>query len=420
MSQLELIKQPRTLDEVDLDNELLLDLVLKHLYDNGVMNTTKLVERLGLAGGIVESLLDLLRNDFKVEVLAAADDNAQLRYKLTVFGQVEARNAYLRSGYSGRAPVSLTHYRALVDAQSVFENVVTKEYLDIVFSSVVLDEAVVNQLGPALNSGRPIMVYGPAGTGKTFICQHLAECLGDPVHLPYALVVGREIIQFFDPVLHIPVYTQTEKVDYQFINQTDQRLILCKRPIAISGGELTLESLELRYDAVTRFSQAPIQLKANNGIYIVDDMGRQRAPTIDLLNRWIVPMAEHVDYLTLGSGQHFPVPFNIILIFSTNINPYDLADAAFLRRLGYKIKFTSISKEAYKQLWGDICLSKSIQMEDGLLEQVFEWYENTKKPFFPCQPLDLLAIGQDFAKFNCKDYLSKTDMKLAWNTYFID
>ncbi len=420
MSLLALIKQPRTLNEIDLDNELLLDLVLKHLYDGGVMNTSQLVERLGLAGGIVESLLDLLRNDFKVEVLAANHSSNQLRYQLTIIGQVEARNAYLRSGYSGRVPISLTHYRALVEAQSVFNNSVTREQLQSVFSDVVLEDAIVNQLGPALNSGRAIMVYGPAGSGKTFICQHLVACLGEPVHLPYALVVGREIIQFFDPVLHIPVYSLVEKADYQFVNQTDQRLILCKRPIAISGGELTMDSLELSYDSVTRFSQAPIQLKANNGIYIVDDMGRQRAPTVDLLNRWIVPMAEHLDYLTLGSGQHFPVPFNIILIFSTNINPYDLADAAFLRRLGYKIKFTSITKEAYQQLWGIICLSRSLKLEDGLLEQVFEWYENTKRPFYPCQPLDLLSIGHDFAIFNHKDYLSKVDMKLAWNTYFID
>ncbi|MFI3218462.1 MAG: hypothetical protein QX189_05010 [Methylococcales bacterium] len=205
------------------------------------------------------------------------------------------------------------------------------------------------------------MVYGSAaGTGKTFICKHLTGCLGGPIYLPYAIAVGKEIIQFFDPLIHVPVHKIHEKASYHLTNKIDQRLILCERPFAISGGELTMDMLELRYDPVTRLNQAPIQLKANNGIYIVDDMGRQRVPPIELLNRWIVPMEEHVDYLTLGTGQHFPVPFDTVLIFSTNLHPLELIDDAFLRRLGYKIHFTDIPKEQFTLIWENVCREHSV------------------------------------------------------------
>jgi hypothetical protein len=249
----------------------------------------------------------------------------------------------------------------------------------------------------------------------------LARCLSGPIHLPHAISVGREIIQFFDPLIHIPVYKVSEKANYQFQNRTDQRLILCVRPVAISGGELTMDSLELRYDPVTRINQAPIQLRANNGIYIVDDMGRQRMPPVDLLNRWIVPMEEHIDYLILGTGQHFPVPFDTVLVFSTNLHPLELADEASLRRLGYKIQFTAISKEQFKLIWENVCRQRSVTLEENVLACVFKLYDETNRPFLPCQPRDLIGMGLDMAAFkNNKGYLSKENIMLAWETYFID
>jgi hypothetical protein len=222
-------------------------------------------------------------------------------------------------------------------------------------------------------------------------------------------------------LIHIPVYKVSEKANYQFQNRTDQRLILCARPVAISGGELTMDSLELRYDPVTRINQAPIQLRANNGIYIVDDMGRQRMSPVDLLNRWIVPMEEHIDYLTLGTGQHFPVPFDTVLVFSTNLHPLELADEASLRRLGYKIQFTAISKEQFTLIWENVCRQRSVTFEENVLECVFKLYDETKRPFLPCQPRDLIGMGLDMAAFkNNKGHLSKENIMLAWKTYFID
>jgi len=421
MPLLELIKQPRTVEESALDTELLLDLTLKHFYDGGVLDLQQLADRMALTGNVIEGLLALLRKDSRIEVLAAIEHSAGVRYQLTDLGSAVAKTAYLRSGYIGRAPITIDHYRQLVETQSVFNCTVSKEQLKAVFADVVIDEQLYDQLGPALHSGRAIMVYGQAGTGKTFICKHLARCLGDPIHLPYAIAVGREIIQFFDPLIHHPVYKVSEKASYQFATRTDQRLILCERPVAISGGELTMDRLELRYDPVTRLNQAPIQLKANNGIYIVDDMGRQRMPPVELLNRWIVPMEEHVDYLTLGTGQHFPAPFDTVLIFSTNLHPLELADDAFLRRLGYKIHFSAILKQQFTQIWENVCRERSATVEEGVLERVFDLYDQTKRPFLPCQPRDLIGLGLDMAAFkNNKGRLSIENMMLAWNTYFID
>ncbi len=421
MSLSELIKQPRTIDESALDAELLIDLTLKHFYDGGVLDLQQLADRMALTGKVMEGILVTLRKDSRIEILGAKDNSAGVRYQLTDSGRAEAKNAYTRSGYIGRAPITINHYRQLVEAQSVFNCTVSKEQIKEAFADVVIEDHLYDQLGPALHSGRAIMVYGPAGTGKTFICKHLAHCLGGPIYLPYAISVGREIIQFFDPMIHVPIYKVSEKAGYQFETRTDQRLILCERPVAISGGELTMDRLELRYDPVTRLNQAPIQLKANNGIYIVDDMGRQRMPPIELLNRWIVPMEEHMDYLTVGTGQHFPVPFDTVLVFSTNLHPLELADDAFLRRLGYKIHFSTIIKEKFTLIWENVCREQKVTVEEGVLDCVFALYEQTKRPFLPCQPRDLIGIGLDMAAFkNNKGHLSKENIMLAWDTYFID
>jgi len=415
-----LIKQPSTLEITGLDEELVIDLLLKHLYENGVLDLLQLSKRIKLAGSTLEAILLKLRKDARVFVNSPEGLNS-IRYQLTDLGRSDAINAKSRSGYLGPAPITLEHYTQLVDAQSVFDLTLTHAELAEVMTDVVMEQALYNQLGPAVHSGRPILIYGHAGTGKTFICKHLAKLLGDNIYLPHAIAIGREIIQYFDPLIHQPTSSNTPENSLAFAAKTDPRLLLCHRPVAISGGELTMDRLELTYDPVTRTSQAPIQMKANNGMYIVDDLGRQKMPPIDLLNRWIVPMEEHTDYLSLSTGLQFPVPFNTVLIFSTNIHPLELADEAFLRRLGYKIHFEPIDELKYKQIWTNLIVQQDLSSENGILEFLFALYKKNKRVLLPCHPRDLIGLALDMAAFkNHKGHLTLENIEVAWQTYFID
>ena len=414
------IKQPNTLENTGLDEEMVIDLVLKHLYDGGILDLLQLTQRIKLAGTILESIILKLRKDARVYV-NSAQETSSLRYQLTDLGRSDAINALSRNGYLGPAPITLEHYTKIVDAQSVFDLTLTQKELVDVMTDVVMDKRLYDQLGPAVHSGRPILIYGHAGTGKTFICKHLAKLLGDNIYLPHAISVGREIIQYFDPLIHKTVTTDKDKHSLAYSANADPRLLLCHRPVAISGGELTMDRLELNYDPVARISQAPIQMKANNGMYIIDDLGRQRMPPLELLNRWIVPMEEHFDYLSLSTGLQFPVPFNIVLIFSTNLHPLDLADEAFLRRLGYKIQFEPIDEKKYKQIWSNLVNEQSLIEENDILDFVFDSYKQGNRSLLPCHPRDLINLALDMAAFkNNKGHLTIENIMLAWQTYFID
>lgn len=415
-----LVKQPNTLKNTGLDEELLIDLVLKHLYDGSILDLLQLTQRLKLAGSIVENIILKLRKDARIYVNSHQETNS-LRFQLTDLGRSDAVNALLRSGYLGPAPITLEHYTQIIAAQSVFDLTLTRKELVNAMTGVVIDNVLYEQLGPAIHSGRPILIYGRAGTGKTFVCKHLAKLLGDNIYLPYAISVGREIVQYYDPLIHQEITLNTSENSLAFAGKTDPRLLLCQRPVAISGGELTMDKLELTYDPVARTSQAPIQMKANNGMYIIDDLGRQKMPPINLLNRWIVPMEERTDYLSLPTGQQFPVPFNTVLIFSTNIHPLDLADEAFLRRLGYKIHFKPIDESKYKQIWFNIVNERKLLEEKGILDFLFSLYKQKNRVLLPCHPRDLIGLALDMAAFkNNKGHLTLENIKLAWHTYFID
>jgi hypothetical protein len=207
----------------------------------------------------------------------------------------------------------------------------------------------------------------------------------------------------------------------EFDAATDQRLLYCQRPIAMSGGELTMDRLELKYDPASHMHYAPIQMKANNGIYIIDDMGRQRMTPIELFNRWIVPMEERKDFLALKTGKHFSVPFDCVLIFSTNLHPSDLADEAFLRRLGYKIHFKPITKQQFTQIWLDLTKTRQVTVESGVLDGLFDRFQKTGRDLLPCHPRDLMDIALDIGAFlNYSQVVNEKNMQLAWETYFVE
>jgi hypothetical protein len=412
--------RPRNIAETGLTQDFLCDLLAKHFYWGGVLNQSQLVERTALAWPVLESLLNFMRASGYIEVRSPQENSALVRYALTERGRNVALDAQLKSGYIGYAPVTLTLYERVVQAQSIHRSVVTRENMAQVFKNVVIRESVLAQLGPAMHSGRPIFVYGPPGTGKTYIGMQLLGLLADTVLVPYALAVGDYVVQFFDPSIHHPLAASTESGELISDACYDPRFVRCRRPAVVTGGELTLDMLELSYDPMTKQYFAPLQLKANNGIYMVDDLGRQRVSSTDLLNRWIVPLEQKQDYLTVGSGTRFPVPFDVVLIFSTNLDPLALADEAFLRRLGYKVRFDVLTPSEYEAIWRQVCEKLAIDYNEAAFRYILELYRQENRPLLPCQPRDLLGLVTDQCRYEgVTNQVTSERLERAWNSYFV-
>ncbi len=413
--------RPVSVEDTGLSRDFLADLLLKHLYTAGILDLRQLAEYTALAGPILEDMLGFLRSEACIEVRGASSTSAGLRYVLTDRGRAAALDALMRGGYVGPAPVPLKSYERVVHAQSVHHCVVTRQAMHDAYAGIVVREALLDQLGPAVHSGRAIFIYGPAGTGKSYISQRLRRLLGDTVLIPHAIAVRNTVIQLYDPVLHREIKQPEEEPSLALAQGHDPRFIRCQRPFVITGGELTLDMLEPAFDSASKQYRAPLQLKANNGILIIDDLGRQRAPTTDLLNRWIVPMEEQRDFLNVGVGQHFPVPFDIVLVFSTNMNPLELADEAFLRRLGYKIRFDYLAPSEYVSIWEQICAEQDIACEPEVLPYVLEQlHARQKVPLLPCQPRDLLMLALDRCRYLGESRTATLKaIEWAWKNYFV-
>lgn len=414
------IARPHTLEETGLDHFFVADLLLKHL--NLVSNQTlqQLSHHLALPGAVLEPVINLLRQEAKVESRSADLSGSGLRYALTDRGRANALDALSRDGYSGPAPVLLVDYEALVRRQSVSRCVVTEESIHRLFRDTVVDERLLARLGPAVHSGRAIFIYGPAGSGKSYISRQLVRLLTGPVYVPYAILVGDTVISLFDPEFHHPVHGHAQD-PVHLSHGHDPRYVLCHRPQVITGGELTLDMLDLKFDEQRKQYQAPIQLKASNGLLLIDDLGRQRVSHVDLLNRWIVPMEEKRDFLNLRAGQHFAVPFDMLLIFSTNLNPLELADEAFLRRIGHKIGFTTLAPEPYLRLWGQVCQDLGIEDDPDVTRTMMtELYPTQGNTLLPCHPRDLLGLVGDYCRYRgLPARLSPESIRWAWQNYFV-
>lgn len=416
----ELAPRPRRIEDTGLSQPFLTDLLAKHLYQASVLDQRQLSERIALAWPVLEPLLGGLRAGAYIEVRGGVEGSASLRYALTERGRALALDALMQSGYVGPAPVPLKDYSRVVDAQSVHRSLVKQDRMKRAFSNIHVRDGLLDQLGPAMHSGRPIFLYGAAGTGKTFIGQRLANLLEGHVLVPHAIAVGENVFQFFDPTVHHAVAAELG-TDFVHLQQGyDPRFALCERPVAMTGGELTLDMLELSYEPLSKQYQAPLQLKANNGIYIVDDLGRQRVAPVDLLNRWIGPMAEKRDYLSFGSGRRFPVPFDVILLFSTNLKPSNLADDAFLRRLGYKVHFDTLLPAEYEAIWRQVCAELQMPFDPAMLHYVLGLYSTEQIPLLPCHPKDLLGIVMDQCRYHDEPTaVTAQRLRMAWNSYFV-
>ena len=417
---------PRTVEETGLSFQFMVELITKAIFMRGKIRLIDLVCYSKIPVVVLEPLLSFMRNERLCEASRSSEAETAIAYTLTELGRLRAGDYLRKSQYVGPAPVSLAAYVKQVRVQSVNNMQVTREQLYAAFGDLVVRDSIMTKLGAAMNSGRAIFIYGPAGSGKTFIAEHLAGLLTGDVAVPHAIEVDGEVIQIFDPLTHSALlpknFNSNGYGDLGFDRRmsTDTRWIMCHRPVIKTGGELTLDMLDLDFDESARFYQAPPQVKANNGLLIIDDLGRQLTPAVDIMNRWIVPLDRHVDYLALHTGKKFMLPFDVIVVFATNLPPSKLADDAFLRRLGYKIYIGPLSEDEYRAITKQVCEELKIPFsEDGLNYLLHEHHYKTGKPLIASIPRDILEQIRDIARYDCQPAeMSKELLDWAWNNYF--
>jgi hypothetical protein len=416
-----LAPRPGTVQQTGLSVDLLGDLTAKHLLGAGVLTFSELTSRLGLAGPVIEEVVNFLRREARIEVRPRSGDDPDLRYGLTDRGRAGALDAMYRGGYVGPAPVLLTEYSSLARRQTVHQRHVTRESMQRAFAGIVISEARRDRLGTALNSGRAIFIYGDSGTGKTYIAQRLKSALPGAVLIPHAILVNDTIIQLYDPAVHRQVDREPRKTAWLLAQGFDARYIACERPLIVTGGELTADMLDVQTNHDSREYIAPLQLKANNGVLVIDDLGRQRIATDALFNRWIVPMEERVDHLATSHGAHFEVPFDVVLVFATNLEPRQLADEAFLRRIGYKIHFTPVTADEYRRIWRSFCEERGIAYDEKVVNYTINHlHARDKLPLLPCHPRDLLSMALDQQAYNGNPSdIDEGALDWAWDNYFL-
>lgn len=418
--KLNLPRPPQTVEETGISFLFLVELLCKILFLNGQMRLQDLASHSKLTLAVLEPLLAFMRTERMCEVSRQSGTETAITYTLTELGRLRAQDFLKKSQYAGAAPVNLADYTARVRQQSVLDARITLQRITETFQGVVLHNGTLDLLGPAINSGRAIFIYGPAGSGKTFIAEKLGHMFPDSIAIPYALLVDNEIIQIFDPLIHKPSQLADNGTSLDRGSTYDQRWVACQRPAVITGGELTLKMLDLDFDESARFYQAPPQVKANNGLLVIDDLGRQLVSPQNLMNRWIVPLDRRVDHLALHTGTKFMIPFDVTVIFSSNIAPTTLADEAFLRRLGYKIYIGALSEDEYRAIFKQVCSDFAIDyQEDSFKYLLHKLHYKHQKPLLACIPRDLLGQVRDYALYHeVEPKLTEAMLDVAWNNYY--
>lgn len=410
---------PLTPQETGLSFSFIVELVVKTIFVHGQMRLSELMDKIKLRPSVLLPILAFMRSQNWCEVTRRTETDGATDYILTELGQARAASFMRRSQYAGVAPVSLSDYVKQVEMQSVANMGVTRGLLQQAFSGLVIKETLLDQFGAAMNSTRPIFIYGPPGSGKTYIAERLVRLLTGVIAVPHAVAVNGEIIQVFDPLVHEPVALDDAPASLDLGDNGDARWVLCRRPVVMSGAELTLDMVDLEFDAQTRFYHAPQQMKANNGLFILDDLGRQLVSAQELMDRWIVPLDRRIDYLTLHTGQKFRIPFDVIVLFSSNQRPAQLADEAFLRRLGYKIFVGPLDMADYHAIVLQECRRLHIPYAQSGFDYLYQRHRAESRPLLACHPRDILGQVCDYAHFyGMKPQMSPAMLAWAWGNYF--
>lgn len=407
-------QKPKSIAEMGVRETVLEDLALKTLYLFGPFSTRELTRHMRVGFEVGTQLYNRLRSAQFCQVTGMLGSVPEIA--ITTQGRARALELLTHNHYTGAAPVSLERYVAQVRKQSVRNVIVHEQDVQRAFEHLVIEPKIAGQIGTALNSGASIFLHGPSGVGKTAIAETMSRVMAeDHIWVPYAVDVDGQIIAVFDPLIHKAVKQPDSRT-------SDERWVRCSRPSVLVGGELTVDMLDLEFNPGTRFYTAPIQMKANNGVLIVDDFGRQRIRPEELLNRWVVPLDRGIDFFTLAGGRKIEVPFEMLVVFATNMDPSDLVDAAFLRRIQTKIHIAASSDEQFSEIFRRVAASRGLQIDDTLLQDLIAVVRGKlHQELRGCQPRDLVNQVCWAARYeNREPHLDRASLMAAVEAYFID
>ncbi|WP_300031982.1 ATPase [uncultured Roseobacter sp.] len=415
---------PRTLDDMRLPLVMMRDIVLKTMFRKNVDMVSDLSKAICLPISVTQELVDMARTQRLLEATGTlnANNGNEMGYQLTDQGKARALDALAQSEYFGAMPVPLDVYREQVKRQSVRNLQVTRDQLTGAMGHLVLPDSLLGHLGPAVSAGRSILMYGPPGNGKSSISNGIRDALGDKVFVPRAIEYAGQVITVYDPIVHSAA-EEVEDNPNSLRRSTpfDQRYVKCERPTVITGGELSLDMLDLVYNPTARTYQAPLQLKSTGGIFIVDDLGRQKEPPQSIVNRWIVPLEESKDILALQSGEKFEVPFDTLVIFSTNFHPNEIFDQAALRRIFFKIKIDGPNQENFLKIFAMVAKKRKMPLDEATLVHLLKVrYPEIDNVYANYQPIFLIDQMISICEFEGIPYqMSPELIDRAWANMFV-
>ncbi|MGA7522226.1 MAG: hypothetical protein WBW84_07070 [Acidobacteriaceae bacterium] len=404
--------RPRSTAELGIRRAVVNELALKTLYVCGALPTRELARRLHVSQPVADELVHWMRTEQLCQVTGMVGNVPTIA--LTAQARTRALELLSQCQYTGAVPVSLASYVAQVRKQSVRKVVVRKADVERAFDDMVIDAKILGQIGTALNSGSTIFVHGPAGVGKTAIAETMSRVLAeDDVWVPHAIEVDGQIIVLYDPIIH-------KEVEGPGLDACDARWVRCRRPSVLVGGELTIDMLDLQFNANSKYYSGPVQMKANNGVLIVDDFGRQRVRPEDLLNRWVVPLDRGIDFLTLVGGRKIEVPFEMLVVFATNMEPSDLVDAAFLRRMQTKIRVEAATEDQFYLIFRRVAHARGLRADEAVVRELARAIRSIGQELRGCQPRDLVNQVCWAARYEDRPpVLDRTSLGRAVEAYFL-
>jgi hypothetical protein len=416
---------PRSLQEMQLPVVMMRDIVLKTIFRKSLSTVTEIARAVCLPNSVTQELIDMARGQKLLEATGTLNANSgnEMGYQLTEAGKARALDALSQSEYFGPMPVPLEVYREQVERQSIRNIHITRDQLINAMGHLVLPNSLLDHLGPAVSAGRSILMYGPPGNGKSSISNGIRDAMGDKVYVPFAIEYSGQVITVYDPIVHSAAQVQEDDPNAlrRSSNRFDSRYVCCERPTVITGGELSLSMLDLVYNPNAKTYQAPLQLKSTGGIFIVDDLGRQQEPPQKLVNRWIVPLEEARDILALQSGEKFEVPFDTLVIFSTNFHPNEIFDTAALRRIFFKIKIDGPDQANFLKIFSLVAKKRKMQLcEKSLIHLLKNKYPTIDNVYANYQPIFLIDQMIAVCDFEGWPYKMTPDLiDRAWANMFV-